>query len=83
MESDREESIETTLRIMAIIMRQKEKTIQVDFTPEFLEEIADEIKNLRGTAHRMASFVKDLDNWEDMTEQEIFLDFYTDVVNGE
>jgi hypothetical protein len=47
MESDREESIETTLRIMAIIMRQKEKTIQVDFTPEFLEEVADEISALK------------------------------------
>ena len=47
MESDREESIETTLRIMAIIMRQKEKTIQVDFTPEFLDEVADEIASLK------------------------------------
>jgi len=47
MESDREESIENTLRIMAIIMRQKEKTIQVDFTPEFLEEVADEISTLK------------------------------------
>jgi len=47
MDSEREESIETTLRIMAIIMRQKEKTIQVDFTPEFLEEVADEISTLK------------------------------------
>lgn len=47
MDSEHEESIETTLRIMAIIMRQKEKTIQVDFTPEFLEEVADEISTLK------------------------------------
>jgi two-component sensor histidine kinase len=47
MESEREESVENTLRIMAVILRQQEKTIQVDFTPEFLEEVADEISALK------------------------------------
>jgi len=47
MDSEHEESVENTLRIMAVILRQKEKTIQVDFTPEFLEEVADEISTLK------------------------------------
>ena len=35
------------LRMMAVVMRQKNKTLQVDITPEFLEELADEIANLK------------------------------------
>lgn len=35
------------LRMMAVIMRQKNKTLEVDITPEFLEEIAEEIANLK------------------------------------
>ena len=40
-----DKSVETTLRILAGVM--KNKAMQFDITPEFLEEVADEIAALK------------------------------------
>jgi hypothetical protein len=45
MDNEDDESVETTLRIMADVM--KKQAVQFNIAPEFLEEVADEIANLK------------------------------------
>ena len=44
------DTTEHTLRIMAYVLRAKPNSVQVDLTPEFLEEVADEIAHLKELA---------------------------------
>ena len=45
MDNENDESVEETLRIMADVM--KNQAVQFNIAPEFLEEVADEIANLK------------------------------------
>ena len=56
-----DKSVETTLRIMAGVM--KNRAMQFDITPEFLEEVADEIKHLRAENDRLS-------NWGEANKKE-------------